>query len=467
MSAVMFLPPLNVRRLDVWVSALRTSPHLFGGIARYIQISPRFRRKVSERTIASVQAAVEGVVLAADQPDIAETANLDGASFNVHFCMPRFDAMVSPLMQMFAPAHLKPVLESVGDEAADPTSDCPEWACETLDQVFGYDPLMSLALAIDILQEGERWVHARDQRKGGTFQSICISTRMNDAFLKILHTLVDGPNPLALAEGYRDGVARQVAELLKGQMTLRVPGSKIRAAMWPSRWEDRMAPLIKAREFVRWIEQHMAALFPCASLQASLSPFDLEHVPFHSDPVKEEDYLRARLEPLATSRGIQLDSAVAGFLACRPLADEIRKKGTGSVQEYRGQSLRDRGGRHPEFAKMSLPALVQFLGNGGLEGDFSSLCAIDLFKRGCSRTLLRAVAKVRLDGPHPSDFEALPRRGRMESLKTSSDAVEIDKWIEDVLRMYERLFGTREMGRRETKMGTSVVVYAQKGVRKS
>ena len=111
----------------------------------------------------------------------------------------------------------------------------------------------------------------------------------------------------------------------------------------------------------------MAAHFPCASLQAALSPFDLAHVPLHSDPAKQEEYLRARLEPLATSRGIQLDSAVAGFLACRPLADEFRKKGTGSVQEFWGQCLRYRGGRHPEFAKMSLPALVQFLENGGLE----------------------------------------------------------------------------------------------------
>ena len=46
------------------------------------------------------------------------------------------------------------------------------------------------------------------------------------------------------------------------------------------------------------------------------------------------------------------------------------------------------------------------------------------------------------------------------------DAGEIHKWIEHVLPMYERLFGTKQLDGRETNMGTSVVVYAQKGVPK-
>ena len=74
--------------------------------------------------------------------------------------------------------------------------------------------LVSLALVVDIWLAARDWVHARDQRKRGTFGSICIAKRLNSAFLKDLHALIEQENPLALAKGTKP---EQVEFLLLGR----------------------------------------------------------------------------------------------------------------------------------------------------------------------------------------------------------------------------------------------------------
>lgn len=117
----------------------------------------------------------------------------------MHFAMPRFDSFVDPLTVIFR--NLKPILAALADEESDEKSPARSWATELLDTVFTYGNLVSLALVVDIWLAARDWVHARDQRKRGTFGSICITKRLNNAFLKDLHTLIEQEKPLALAQG--------------------------------------------------------------------------------------------------------------------------------------------------------------------------------------------------------------------------------------------------------------------------
>lgn len=117
----------------------------------------------------------------------------------MHFAMPRFDSFVDPLTVIFR--NLKPVLTALAEEESDGKSLARQWATELLDTVFSYDNLVSLALAVEVLLVGRDWVHARDQRKRGTFGSICITKRLNDSFLEELHKLIEQESPLALAKG--------------------------------------------------------------------------------------------------------------------------------------------------------------------------------------------------------------------------------------------------------------------------
>jgi hypothetical protein len=117
----------------------------------------------------------------------------------MHFSMPRFDSFVDPLTVIFR--NLKPILAALADEESDVKSPARNWATELLDTVFTYGSLVSLALVVDIWLAARDWVHARDQRKRGTFGSICVTKRLNTAFLKDLHKLIEQENPLALAQG--------------------------------------------------------------------------------------------------------------------------------------------------------------------------------------------------------------------------------------------------------------------------
>ena len=125
-----------LHRLQKWIAAFRTSDQQPGGVARYIENSPRFRRKIEQRLRGEVVAVVGSLLDIAGRPATEATCNMRAGAFNVHFCMPRFDALVAPLTVMFHPRNLGPILEAISDEATDPTSKCRSWAHSTLDDIF-------------------------------------------------------------------------------------------------------------------------------------------------------------------------------------------------------------------------------------------------------------------------------------------------------------------------------------------
>ena len=253
-------------------------------------------------------------------------------------------------------------------------------------------------------------------------------------------------NPLALAKGFTRGFARQIIDLLDQQLVLRSP-VKTRVVQRPTEWSDQMAPLGNARLFVKWVYAYIGQLFPCASLQQALSPFDLSNwIPLLDGRAgeldAERDILLQYFKPLAACRRVPLDEAVSGFFRIRSLADAIRSSGVRSVQEYWGQAMRERDAltKYKPTVQLALPALVQYSGNGTLEGHFSSLAHVDAFTRGCDDDLLRAIAKVRLDGPHPSDFKPLLRQGPDRSAHgggAPQQSSEVGTWVVGVQQMYK------------------------------
>lgn len=271
-----------------------------------------------------------------------------------------------------------------------------------------------------------------------------------------------------LHEGFTLGYARQVVDLLEKQLIVRSK-VKTRVAEWPDSWGDRMAPLGKARLFVKWIRRYMEVNFPSVSLQEALTPMDLRYwSPTATqrgglDPHNAERDLLARyFKPLAAARGADLDKGISGYLRVRSLADEIRKSDVASVPEYWGQSLRQRSAakHYEDFVKIALPALAQFTGNGELEGNFSSLASIDLVKRGCDPLLKRATAKLRLDGPHPNEFSKLRGSG------CAATSASTGAWVAKVQSMYLKLFGEKDMREVEKKRHSGVWVDARKGIKR-
>ena len=201
---------------------------------------------------------------------------------------------------------------------------------------------------------------------------------------------------------------------LKDGLVLRTPRT-VRAVRWPETWEERNKPIANARELVKWIKNELQQVFPCQGLQQSLSPFDLTYWKDYTssvstkDPMAETRLLQQHFKDLAACRGSHMDEAIAGFFRVRNLADAHRKLGDNSVTTYWGKALRERNALHayPDLVKLIAPALAQFLGNGELEGDFSSIKAIGINARHLGPDLVRATVKVRLDGPHPTDLRTL------------------------------------------------------------
>ena len=130
---------------------------------------------------------------------------------------------------------------------------------------------------------------------------------------------------------------------------------------------------------------------------------------------------------------------------------------------------RDALTKYKPTVQLALPALVQYSGKGTLEGHFSSLAHVDAFTRGCDDDLLRAIAKVRLDGPHPSDFKPLLRQGPDRSAHgggAPQQSSEIGTWVVGVQQMYKELFGERDMSSTEAKRKTGIVVDIRQGIKR-
>ena len=178
-----------------------------GGMARFIQDSHKLRRKYSAQSMALTGKAFTDLCAKAG---VAAPAR--SATSSVHFCMARFDCWVDPCEEMLR--SVRTPISVLVDEAADP-SGFQGWARGLLDSVFTYEPLVLMALTTEILRAGQAWVHGRDQRKRGTFQSICIATRLNMAFQKELHELIECENPIAFSKRYTLGTTNIVLNTLR------------------------------------------------------------------------------------------------------------------------------------------------------------------------------------------------------------------------------------------------------------
>ena len=295
--------------------------------------------------------AFQQILRAAEQPaTTAPGSKPISKAPEVRFSMAKFDSIVNPLTVVLTPTNLKAILGTLMDEEADKQSKANVWAGEKLDTVFGYSRLVSLGLALDIWTTCKAWVHSRDQRKRGQFQSICSSKRLNDAVKKELSDLIMKDNPLALAKGFTRGFARQIIDLLDKQLVLRSPAGKVRVAQRPEEWKEQMEPLANARLFVKWIYAYIDRFFPCASLQTALSPFDLAHWDSllggrAGDLDEERDLLLRYFKPLAACRNVSLDDAVSGFFRVRSLAEGILQSGVKLVPTYWGRALKQREAR--------------------------------------------------------------------------------------------------------------------------
>ena len=154
-------------RIDDWVKRLRSSDKQPGGVARYVSNSPKFRAKVEKKMIQEVGDAMQRILLLAEQPRPGE-AGCSPASTkaNLHFCMPRFDAIINPMAIIWP--NLKPMFEALTEEEIEGGTNSG-WATELLDRNLAYEPLVSMGLALDIFATAKDWTHSRDQRKRGTF----------------------------------------------------------------------------------------------------------------------------------------------------------------------------------------------------------------------------------------------------------------------------------------------------------
>ena len=105
--------------------------------------------------------------------------------------------------------------------------------------------------------------------------------------------------------------------------------------------------------------------------------------------------------------------------------------------------------------------------NGELEGDFSKRVSVDLFTKGFDAHLKRAIAKLRIDGPHPDDLSFLDTHASSLGLPRDGKAVSILRWVEKVQTMYKRLFGERDMTREETNRSQHLNLDPRRGLPRS
>ena len=174
-----------------------------------------------------------------------------------------FDSISKPLGTISA--HLIPVIRALAQY------DTP-WSKRLLDRQFNYLNLTTLAVALEILERGRDWVHSRDQRRRGVFQSIAVVKRLNDSSRRDLDALVGGESPLILAEGYTTGRARAVIDALHRTMALHGPAGTTVVAGWPHSWGDKMVPVARGRVLVKWIKQYIKQYSPAKGLPNALSP---------------------------------------------------------------------------------------------------------------------------------------------------------------------------------------------------
>ena len=253
--------------LGDWINGTRESEALPGGFARFVSTSHQFRRHIGEamrQQIASASAdlirnADASASPAADNAARTGEAKNSGKGPNLHFSATRgFDAYVQPLRKILD--NLTGILRGIA------TYDSV-WSRRLLERQFNYQNLMTVAVGCEIFERARDWVHSRDQRRRGSFQSIAVVKRLNDAFRRDLDALVGGESPLILAEGNTTGVARKVLEALRGTLIVCGGSGSHMAASWPAAWGDRMKPVAIGRLFVRWIKQYMLQLFPSEALQ--------------------------------------------------------------------------------------------------------------------------------------------------------------------------------------------------------
>jgi hypothetical protein len=432
-----------------WVDGQRESDAMPGGFARFCRSSGPLQRLVHDEIKTSLATASSTLIIEVDAA-AAENKRRRVPEPKFSFCSVRgFDSISKPLGTIFD--HLVPIIKALAK------FDTP-WSKRLLDRQFNYQNLASLAVALEILERGRDWVHSRDQRRRGAFQSIAIVKRLNDSFRRDLDALVGGESPLILASGHTTGRARAVIDALRRTMTLVGPSQNVMAAGWPSGWGDKMVPVARGRVLVKWIKQHILQYFPAEGLQNALSPFDLAHWAAFDfcggSPDVEVAALRECFAPLAECRGADLSKATGSYLATRAFADTVRRRGQKSVVLYWGEAARyhDVQRKHPDLAKLLNPALAQFLGNGELEGDFSRLKAANSGL--LSPPQLRAWAKLRLDGPHPQDFENL----------SSQADTDTTRWISKVQRMYIKLYGNKCLAKAEAKRQSSEIPFVDKRV---
>ena len=147
-------------------------------------------------------------------------------------------------------------------------------------------------------------------------------------------------------------------------------------------------------------------------------------------PIREMALLNKYFKPWAACRGADLDSATSGFFRVRNQAKEFHDRGQLTIAACWGQAAAARNAAkdYPEFTTVLAPALVQWLGNGEIEGDASILKHMGVRSRGLSHDLLRASVKVRLEGPPTDELNEV-------------FGVPPHPWLEKVRQKYRDLFG--------------------------
>jgi hypothetical protein len=259
----------------------------------------------------------------------------------------------------------------------------------------------------------------------GAFESVAVVRQQNIVFIQDCEDLVGGrferhglpPQtypPLCLAKGYTHGLTRKVLNALENTLAVSASGRSAICVGVPSSYVEKMKPIAQAQLFVEALKKHMQATFPHQRLQEGLAPFDFKYWSRTTgeslrDPLRETALLNTYFKPWAVCRRADLDSVTSGFFRVRNQAKEFHDKGQLSIAACWGQAAaaRNVAKDYPEFTKVLAPALVQWLGNGEIEGDASVLKQMGVRSRGLSHDLLRASVKVRLDGPRPDELNEI------------------------------------------------------------